>query len=237
MRPCSGRLLGVDRGPGPREAERVHGVLVQRAGAQRDSARRLLVDEHILLGGQARLCTASSAITSSTSSTLGSGLHLHRRSPRLPESGIPEGCTCARERPRNGGSPLYPVGVSLERPIPGGTRPSGRASRGVDRRRWRLWRPSGFALAGEARSCAPVRAASRTATCCSATASCRSLARRRRGRPRTGGSDAGASGRPRPVLPLPRRSHPFGRDRRIYWGVGPACTFFERRTASVHSAR
>jgi len=99
-------------------------------------------------------------------------------------------------------------------------------------------RPSCSCACREARSCARARAASRTATCCNARASSHTLARRRRGRPRTAGPDAPAS---EPMLPgtspLPRRSLPFGRDRRTARASVPLCTFFERRAASVHSTR
>lgn len=62
-----------------------------------------------------------------------------------------------------------------------------------------------------ARSCAPARAASRTATCCTARAWCRILARRRPDRRNTVCSLAEASGPMRlGTSPLPRRSHPFG---------------------------
>lgn len=78
-----------------------------------------------------------------------------------------------------------------------------------------LRRPCGSCACLVARSCARARAASNTATCCSARAWCRTLARRRYDRLRTACSVAGASGPMRPgTSPLPRRSHPFGRDRR-----------------------
>jgi len=97
--------------------------------------------------------------------------------------------------------------------------------------------PFGSCVCRGARRNGRARAASSTATCCSAIAWCRTLPLRTRDHPRTVCSAAGATGpMPPGTSPLTRRSHPFGRDRRTGRGSVPLCTLFERRAASVHSA-